>query len=306
MIYTVSIPPTEPGIYYGLDDSVYRAIPFVSQSTLRDFVSCPRKWKLSPPKEVTPAMVFGSLTDSIWLSGDVTGYAVEPSVYLSEGMQCPECKSVTDAAKCAKCKCLRVRVEVEKPWSNNSEHCREWRMEQEAIGKRIVPREMWQRATAAATRLNEVEEIRLQRSRCDVQVAVISEVDNVKVKGLLDMVPRDEFRNGLADLKCVQSANPRDWPKYVYKMKLHIQAWLYLTLWNQEKGENLTNFYHFCVEAEPPHEPCFMPLSQEFLRLGERDTREALALWKQCQETATFPGYPMNVVCEPENWMIRQ
>lgn len=306
MTFTVSNPPTKPGIYYGLPDEVYRAIPCVSQSTLRDFMDCPRKWKLSPPKEVTPNMLWGSLVDAIWLSGNVSRYAIEPSVYLSKGMQCPQCKSVTDSQKCAKCKCPRVEVEVQKDWSNNSDTCRQWAEEQRAIGKEIVSSEAWVRAHAAVARLNSVEEIALQRSRCHVQVAVIGEIDDVMVKGLIDMVPFDQFRNALGDLKTAPSADPRDWPKYVFNNRLHIQAWIYLTLWNQQKGETLHNWYHFVVEQEAPHEPCYQPLSQEFLRLGERDTRDALALWKQCQEEKEFPGYPMNVVCEPENWMLRQ
>lgn len=304
--YTVANPPTRPGIYPHLPDAVYRKIPAVSQSLLKDFAPCPRKWKLAPPKKVTDAMRYGSLVDALWLSGDVSRYALQPTVYLSTGMECPVCKSVTDSKKCAKCRVERVEVQVETPWSNNSTTCRDWHAEREREGKEVVSREAWQMAHNACKRLNEVPEIRIHRERCDTQVAVVSTIDGILVKGLIDMLPHEKWRTTLGDLKCPPSADPEDWPKYVYNNRLHWQAYLYLTIWNQESGENVQWFEHFVSEQDPPHEPCYMPLSQDFIALGRRDVGRAIRQWAECQERAEYPGYEMNVETQPADWMLRE
>lgn len=282
---------------------MYRAIPAVSQSTLKQFSECPQKWKLAPKKEPTAAMKWGSLVDSMWLTGDLSRYAMQPSVYIKKGMRCPICRTVTDSKKCAKCKVDRVEEDVETEWNNNSATCSEWVAEQQAIGKEVIPRDAWVKAQSACDRLNGVPEIKLKRSRCDTQVAVVSMMDGILVKGLIDMVPKKEFRMGLGDLKTAGSADPKGWPRYVFDMKLHWQAALYLDLWNKESGENLEWFYHFVVEQEAPHEPCFMPLSQDFIALGRRDYQRALRLWGECEEKGEFPGYALGAVVECEDWM---
>lgn len=298
--------PSSPGIYYNLPDAVYRAIPAVSQSTLKDFMVCPQKWKLAPKKEVTPAMRYGSLVDSMWLTRDLSRYAVQPPTYETEGMRCPICGSITDSQKCAKCKVERQRVTVQNQWSGNSTTCREWVAAREAAGMEVITHDQFTMAKNACARLDAVEEIKKQRERCDVQVAVVSELCGVMCKGLIDMVPKKEFRKALGDLKTAQSADPKDWPRQVYDRGHAFQAALYLDLWNKESGESLEWFYHFVSEQAPPHEPCFMPLSQAFINLGRIQYQRALRLWAECQEKQEFPGYPMNVVTEVENWMLKQ
>ena len=86
----------------------------------------------------------------------------------------------------------------------------------------------------------------------------------------------------------------------------HAKPALYLDLWNKESGEKLEWFYHFVSEQDAPHEPCFMPLSQEFITIGRIKYQRALRLWAECQEKQEFPGYPMNVVTQPEKWMLKE
>lgn len=303
--YTVQNPPTKRGIYYNLPDDVYRAIPATSQSTLKRFADCPRRWKLSPPVKPTEAMKFGLLVDNMWLSGDTSRYAVQPFDYDTKRMRCPECGSMTDSKKCAKCKMDRVEVTVKLPWDNRSTTCQEWVSEQEQQGREVVSYDTWQMAKAACVRLDSVPEMKLHRSRCDVQVAVLSEIEGCAVKCLIDVVPHEEYRVSLGDLKVATTADPKKWARYVYDYRLHWQAALSLDLWNKESGENIQWFHHFVVESQPPHEPCYMPLSQDFIALGRRDVGRSLRMWAEAQEKNEFPGYEMNVETQVENWMLR-
>ncbi len=304
--YSILSPPTKPGIYFNLADPVYRAIKAVSQTTLKKFWDCPRRWTLEPEFVPTAAMKFGLLIDNMWLSRDTSRYVVQPATYETKGMRCPICGSITDSQKCAKCKVDRQQVNVQNAWSGNSNTCREWVAAQEAEGKEVVSGETWKMAEHACARLNSEPEIKLQRDRCDVQVAVLSIIEGVPVKTLIDMVPKQEFRKALGDLKVATTADPKEWAAYVYNNRLHWQAALILDLWNKESGESLEWFYHFVVESAEPHEPCMTPLSQDFIALGRRDYQRALRLWGECQEKQEFPGYPMNVPCEPKHWMTKE
>lgn len=257
----------EIGVYRGMKDADYRAIPAVSQSTLKAFAACPRKFKLAPKREATPNMIYGSYLDALWLTGDVSAFGVTP-----EG--------------------LDGRTSAGKAWKAENGH------------KVIVTQEQHVRAANAILRLNSIPEITDSRQACDVQVAVVAEIDGVMCKGLIDLCPKDGARGGLADLKTAASADPKEWPRYVFNMRLHWQAAMYLDLWNRATGEDLQDFFHIVSEQEDPHEPCMMSLSHEFIGLGREQYRATLRRYAECQEKDEWPGYESQAVIAPEKWML--
>lgn len=264
---TPTIYPT--GIYRGMPDAEYRAIPAVSQSTLKAFADCPRKFKLSEKKEPTPNMIYGSYVDALWLAQDTSDFAVPPADY--DG-----------------------RTKAGKEWkAANSD-------------KRILSLDQIARANAAIKRLDETPEIAEAREACDVQVAVVAEMEGVLCKGLIDLAPKDGVRSGLADLKTAPSGDPAEWAKYVYNMRLHWQAALYLDLWNRATGEDLQDFFHIISEQEPPHEPSMLALDHKFIALGREEYRAALRRYAECQEKNEWPGYTLNAVVAPEPWMLKR
>lgn len=274
-----------PGVYRGMPDDEYRAIPAVSQSTLKRFYDCPQKFKLSPPIEPTANMIYGSLVDALWLTGDVSKFAVQPATY--EGLD-------------------RKKMPVQKKWSNNADFCKDWCELQEAQGKEVVSAETFAMAQAAVARLNATTEIREVRDNCDVQVAVVAEIEGIMCKGLIDLCPRDGMRMGLGDLKTAQSANPAGWSRYCFNMRLHWQAAMYLDLWNLATGEGLEHFFHFVSEQAPPHEPCMMALSPEFIAMGRDEYRRALRRYQECVTSGVWPGYPSGAVIGVEKWMLNR
>lgn len=252
-----------------MPDEEYRAIPAVSQSVLKAFVDCPRKFKLSPKREATPNMIYGSYLDAMWLCHDTAKFAVIP-----EG--------------------LDGRTNAGKTWKAENE------------SKVIVTQEQHQRALNAMKRLDSIPEIREVRESCDVQVAVVAEIEGVLCKGLIDLCPKDGLRAGLGDLKTAPSANPSDWPRYVFNMRLHWQAATYLDLWNRATGEDLQEFFHFVSEQEDPHEPAMIALHQDFITLGRDQYRSALRKYAECQAKDEWPGYEVCAVVSPEPWMFKQ
>lgn len=252
-----------------MPDAEYRAIPAVSQSTLKAFADCPRKFKLAEKREATPNMIYGALVDALWLTGDTSRFA-----FMPEG--------------------LDGRTKEGKAWKAASE------------GKDVVPWDTLQRANAAIARLSNTPEIAEARQGCDAQVAAVAEIEGVLCKGLIDLCPKDGCRGGLADLKTAASGDPAEWARYVFNMRLHWQAALYLDLWNRATGEDLQDFFHIVSEQEPPHEPSMMALSHEFVALGRDEYRRALRLYAECQAKDEWPGYATNAVIAPEPWMLKR
>lgn len=251
-----------------MPEQEYRAFPAVSQSVLKAFWDCPRKFKLSTPSDPTPNMIFGSFVDSLWLKGDISKFAVAP-----EG---------TD-----------FRTKAGKEWKASV-----------PSDVSVVSWEMNLRGLGAINRLSNVPEIHKVREACDVQVAVFAELCGVQCKGLVDLAPK-ERRRGLADLKTAPSADPSEWSKYVYNNRLHWQAAMYIDLWNRATGEDLQEFFHIVVEQEAPHEPAMHALSRDFIHLGREQYRKALQLYAECKEKDEWPGYPMLTVIEPPKWALR-
>lgn len=260
--------PTETGIYRDLPEKDYRAIDAVSQSTLKAFADCPRKFKLAEKREATPNMIYGAYLDALWLTGDTSRFAVMP-----EG--------------------LDGRTKDGKAWKA------------ENADRDIVTLEQFSKAMDALFRLNTDSEIKEARNACDVQVAVVAEMEGVLCKGLIDLCPKDGIRAALADLKTAPSADPADWPRYVFNMRLHWQAAMYLDLWNRATGEDLQDFFHIVSEQEAPHEPCMMALHRDFIALGREQYRAALRRYAECREKDEWPGYGSGAVIAPEPWMLK-
>jgi hypothetical protein len=251
-----------------MPDAEYRAIPAVSQSTLKAFADCPRKFKLAPKREATPNMIYGALVDALWLSGDMSRFALMPGG-------------------------LDGRTNAGKAWKAAN------------ADKDVVSFDMHAMAAEAVRRLDSTPEITEARAACDAQVAVVAEIEGVMCKGLIDLCPKDGLRNGLADIKTAASADPSNWSRYVFTMRLHWQAALYLDLWNRASGEDLQEFFHIVSEQEPPHEPAMLALHHDFITLGRDEYRRALRRYNDCQTKDEWPGYEPMAVIAPEKWMLR-
>lgn len=286
----------------------------MSRGELQRFAECPRKWLRSRPDDVTSAMEWGSLVDTLALTPSLFDrvYAIAPTEYETTGMQCPNCKSVTDSSKCAKCRTDRVQVTVKQPWSWNSTTCQQWRDEQEQAGKTVVKQSLVSEARQAVNRLGEDEEITAILQCCDKQVQVNVDWHDegtgvvVPFKCLLDLVPKPESPYGdtAFDFKTTDSADDRKWQRTVFSFKLYYQGALYLDALNAATGLKYRRFGNVIQESSHPFEPAHRLLSEEFLNMGRNEYTGDIKRYCWCLSRNEWPGYS-NAIAEPEVWMMK-
>jgi len=305
----------EPSVYHATQSDARGTPGYVmSRGELRKFASCPRKWLRGTRTQVSGAMKWGSIIDTLVLTPDLFmgQFAVTPPDYQTSGMQCPGCGTVTDSKKCRDCKLDRVETVVTKPWSANSATCNEWMEAQKASGKTIISPDLLEEARIAKARLLEDEEIKsiIEGSRKQVAVNVDwhDETTGIVVpfKCLLDIVPDPDGDHGdtLYDLKTTDDANGIKWPRTVFNFGLHYQAACYLDALNAAGGFKYRNFGHVISESEPPYEPTHRLLAQEFIDLGRDRYQTNLRFYCWCLANNTWPGYD-TAVTEMEAWMLK-
>lgn len=297
----------------------------MSRTALCDFVRCPSKWIRGARDGETSSTEWGSLIDCLILTPDQfrDQFAVAPAMYSVDAMQCPSCKSVTDSAKCSKCKCDRQKVTVEKEWNANAGYCSNWVIEREKDGQKVIRHKDRENAEAAICRIKENEEIDEFIKCSDAQVLVTANYHDketgliIPVKCLLDLVPfKDHVLYGqcLADFKTSVSASPRDWQRHVFEYDYHVQGALHMDLYNAAKpDEDRNHFRHIVQENKPPYEPARKILSDDFLQMGRAFYIDALKKYARCLADNKFPGYDEEEgndnlngwqLVQPEAWMI--
>lgn len=137
----------------------------------------------------------------------------------------------------------------------------------------------------------------------------------IPIKGLLDIVPPADhptFSNSIWDLKTCATAFPRLFARAAFRFNYHLQARLYLDLYNAATGEMRGDFGHVVIENVYPYEIRSKPplMSQRFLDLGQWTYKRALEIYCQCLATGVWPGYdPIGSQAkwpetDAEEWML--
>lgn len=279
----------------------------MSRSDLMEFARCPHRWVCGYSRKDSGATDWGSLMDQLLLGGTDWKIAVKPTEYPSEPT-----KKGGDT--------------VMKPWSGNSTWCKEWKAEQERNGNTVVSRDELDDCEAAIANIRGDESIAKLLAGASNQVEVRADyVDRetgvvVPVKCLIDVVPDEggAFSTSLADFKTARCGALRSWGRFVYGFGYHVQAAMYLDLWNADNycavsatGDR-EDWKIFGCESERPYEPFKRTLSQEFIQLGRVSYQNALRRYAKCLASNQWPGYDANApapyqgfsLTEPEPWML--
>lgn len=323
--FTVGVSPKDYQSL-GVDGAMARGNPerVMSRSDLREFARCPRKWILGTDRKETGAMRHGTLVDGLLLAPMrfQDRFIIRPDEYQTTGMKCPVCGSVTDSAKCSKCKVAREEVRVTKEWSAQSATCQAWLEVNK--DRDIVTVDAVHAARKAVERMNEDEVVGPFVRECQGEVQVCVDYTDratgliITLKALLDMVPREDgpFRQSLADLKTTTNASAPAWQRHVHDQGYHYQGAFYLDAYNAATGDERCDFRHVISESSAPYEPAAQVLSEEFLAMGRSEYRADLAFYCRCLAAKDFPGYPMMRrskvwlagwgLTEPTPWMMTQ
>lgn len=309
----------DPSVYHrqGREDVKRGDADFImSRSELKNLLHCPHRWLGGYKSESNDSTEWGDLLDCLALTPDSMNdrFAIAPEKYKAVGMQCPICESVTDSAKCSKCKTERVRVEVEKEWNWNAAVCDDWRKKQGS--KTIIKADLMQSAVTAQQALLSDRMIN-DLIRCSqTQVFVMGSWKDaetgivVPVKALLDLVPDKNhtlFGRCLGDFKTARDAGQQGWAKVVYQHGYDMQAALHTDLYVAATGEDRTDWVHAIQENFPPYETGKRAISTEFIEAGRMRYQNALKVYARCLKTGVWPRYDDDdfTVVDPEPWMLQ-
>jgi len=119
-------------------------------------------------------------------------------------------------------------------------------------------------------------------------------------KGRIDRIADDHV---LVDLKTTDDASPDCFLKSVVKYGYHRQAQFYKDGYYAVTGNVPDAFYFVVVEKKPPFCVATYELNDQMLAVGKSEYHELLFRYKECKETAKWPGYPDDpVMLELPGW----
>lgn len=283
---------TASGLYHATNDNIQRGSPefVMSASELKRFAACPSKWRNGAKEEDSSSLKWGSAIDCLVTQPDEfqTRYAIKPDEY-------PDDKGNM------------------KKWNGNATYCKEWAANER---RTIISRKEFNELTAAVHALhsdkfcndvifNSQKQIWIEAVWSVVHCA--GQFGMLKVKAMLDFAGDDY----LADLKTAQFVGNLSWPRHCFKYGYHMQAALYLDMFNAATGKQITDFYHICQESSFPYQIGRRLFSQEFISIGRDAYQQILANYMRCVEMNFWPGYDDHdgaingcSLIEPEAWMI--
>lgn len=152
--------------------------------------------------------------------------------------------------------------------SFRSKEAREWRDATLSSGKTITTNEELEEAKKAALMLTERnhESARIF-DKSKTQVIIHGSIEGANVKGLVDLAPEgEEF---LADLKTTADFSLDGFAKTTAKFGYHVQAGLYLALWNvMFPKDQRERFRLIWQNSSPPYEVSVTEMSRNDIEAG--------------------------------------
>lgn len=116
---------------------------------------------------------------------------------------------------------------------------------------------------------------------------------SVACRARLDWL-RDDYR-AIDDLKTSHSSNPDNWTRRtLFDIGADLQAVFYARGLKAVTGRD-AEFRFVVIETKPPFELIVVSLEPEARAFAEQKVDKALALWKRCLDTDTWPGYPKDI-----------
>jgi exodeoxyribonuclease VIII len=147
----------------------------------------------------------------------------------------------------------------------------------------VVTTEQWQQALGMS---HAIHNHGSTPTFTDTELSVFGEIDGVKVKARLDALAGDIW-----DLKSTDDARPESFAKSIFDYGYHIQAALYLDLYNANSKSQANGFYFIAVESKPPHGCRIYRLSDESVAVGRDEYQRLIGLYKTCKNLGCWPCY---------------
>lgn len=182
--------------------------------------------------------------------------------------------------------------------SQSSIDRQEWwtKFDASAEGKTVISAETMRHATEAQRMLTvtcKASASIFAKSRS--QVIVAGRVQGAKLKGLVDLAPEGE--DFLADLKTISAFTKEGFAKQIANFGYHMQAGIYLNLWNAMFPKDQRNRWKIIwQDSSPPFEACVTELSRGDIEDG---WTYAVSLIDRIVSAAKSDKWPMAFEDEP-------
>ena len=104
--------------------------------------------------------------------------------------------------------------------------------------------------------------------------------------------------DGMVDLKSAESADEDSLSKALYNHGYAIQAPFYLRGFRDRFPDVVPFFSFIAVEKEPPYLVHVTQLTERAMTWGDRQVSQALEIYRDCQESGIWPGYPEDQITD--------
>lgn len=279
---------TDSGLYHSVNDNVQRgsAEYTMSFSELKRFAACPAKWVAGASQEDSSSLKWGAAIDCLVTQPEEFSkrFAIKPEQYQDEKGEW-------------------------KKWNGNAKVCKEWAENEK---REVISKRDFSELTIAVHKLHSDPWCYNVIFQSNKQVYLSAQWKQGNITVPLKCMIDFEWTSFLADLKTSQFVGHLSWPRHCFKFGYHMQAALYLDMYNAARGyECATDFYHICQESSPPYQIGRRLLSQEFIQIGRDSYQQILGNYVRCLSTNRWPGYDDHegaingcTLIEPEAWMI--
>lgn len=253
----------QTGIYPGLDESVYRSDPAVSQSDIKTLLAkSPAHLRFGERNE----------TDSMRLGTLIHTAVLEPNLLAQRYFVGPdEIKSSQPWKRAAKV-ALNLGKQIVHPNEYNISTAIAEKIRADKILKRIFSASPTVEGSAfweEEVELDDGETVIIPcKCRCDIVIPGM-----------------------IIDLKSTRDASGNG-PQYsVEKYRYDIQAWSYMHGWMKASGQDIGAFLFVFVEPAAPYAFKVVELSQAYMTSGEQDYREGLRQYAHATTRNYWPAY---------------
>ena len=259
------------GIHLDIPAAEYHAHPAASASKLK------KLWQTTPAHlkadteafEPSAAMIMGTLAHSLILEPDkpLPQIAVKPAEY-----------------------------EPGKKWTRQAKVCREWEDGRKSMGFIVLGADELEnvKGMAKAIAAHPIAPLMLLFGNPEVSLCAHDNANGIDIKARIDFLPNTG--GAIVDVKTTVDSSERGFMRRAYDLGYHIQAALYLDLWNAlMPTEPRTEFYFVAVENFAPYAVNVFKASQEFLAKGREDYKAALTLYAECVKADNWPAYSQEV-----------
>ncbi len=243
------------GIYSGLSEADYSAIPAIRQSSLKKMLLCPAAYWIE--SEDTEAMQIGRIADIL---------AFDADVFFDHFVIGPNARGNSTEWKNAAAKAI----------TENKTIIKEQVFDEGLRLAQAIKRDPWGQQLIAA-----------EDTETQTVLVWIDEATGLRLKARLDIVSEDI--RVIADMKTMRDASSRGVSNAVLYLRYDIQAAFYLWGYHAVTGIEM-DFVFLGVEKKTYLTHTFS-LEPHYLSVARRTIDQLLKRYKECQDADSWPHY---------------